>query len=45
MNSFETELEALIDKWKELPGTSLDDLMEALDDATEKLAKEKRGED
>lgn len=45
MNSFETELEALIDKWKELPGTSLADLEEALDDAAAKLAKERRGEE
>lgn len=37
MNSFETELRALVDKYKEIPGTSVDDLIADLQSAIDEL--------
>lgn len=37
MNDFAAELRELIDKWRDHPGTSLDDMINALIDATEEL--------
>jgi hypothetical protein len=37
MNDFASELKELIDKWRDHPGTDLDDIIAALIDATEEL--------
>lgn len=40
MNDFSTELRDLIDKWRDQPGTSLMDLVDALDEVVEELVEE-----
>lgn len=40
MNSFESELGALIDKYKEMPGTSVDDIIADLQAAIDDLEDE-----
>ena len=45
MNSFESELKELIDKYRDLPGTALEELIDALDAATSELAEEVNARD
>jgi hypothetical protein len=40
MNSFTDELKELIDKWRDLPGTALEELIDVLEVAVEDLVEE-----
>ena len=45
MNSFESELKELIDKYRDLPGTALEELIDVLDVAISDLVEEVHARD
>lgn len=40
MNNFDVELQELIDRWREHPGVALEEIVDTLDTAVERLVEE-----
>jgi uncharacterized protein (DUF433 family) len=40
MNNFDIELQELIDRWRDYPAVTLEEIIDALNTAVEKLAEE-----